>query len=64
MIPVSTDDEGLIVDDSLERKFAQYRPSLLYTIPTYNNPKGTTMGIERRQNISCICLTKSKKEIS
>lgn len=55
MIPVPTDDEGLIVDDNLERKFAQYRPSLLYTIPTYNNPKGTTMGIERRQ-LSVVCV--------
>lgn len=47
VVEVETDDGGLCVD-ALERELAAgTRPSLLYTVPICNNPKGTSMSVER-----------------
>lgn len=48
---VDMDAEGLDVD-GLERKVKLYRPKMLYTIPTFQNPTGRTIGLERRQRIA------------
>src|SRR5215510_2349029 len=52
-VPVSLDDEGLDVD-ALEREVKQLEaagtpPRFVYTIPTFNNPAGVTMSLDRRR---------------
>ena len=50
---VETDQEGMLPDalESAIQKAASQgrRPKLIYTIPTYQNPMGWTMTLERRQ---------------
>jgi 2-aminoadipate transaminase len=49
--PVGMDDEGLELDD-LERALRNGRkPALLYTIPTFQNPSGRTLAVERRRGL-------------
>jgi 2-aminoadipate transaminase len=43
---VETDEDG-VLPDSLERALAQ-KPKFLYVMPTFQNPRGTTMSLERR----------------
>ncbi len=43
---VETDEDGVLLD-SLERALAQ-KPKFLYVMPTFQNPRGTTMSLERR----------------
>lgn len=52
---VASDDDGLVLDD-LARIVAQLRrdgerPRLLYTIPTFNNPSGRNVSLERRTEL-------------
>jgi DNA-binding transcriptional MocR family regulator len=42
-------DEGGMRTDILERLLARYRPQLIYTLPTFQNPSGQVMSAERRQ---------------
>jgi len=51
IIPVEMDEEGLLTDD-LEAKIKQYKPKLLYTIPTFQNPSGRSLSAQRRQRIA------------
>ena len=49
------DDHGLVVDE-LERRLEQLsaegvRPKFLYTLPTFHNPAGVTMPLERRLSL-------------
>ena len=47
-LPVASDDEGLDVA-ALERAVAADRaPRLIYVVPEFSNPKGTTLSLERR----------------
>lgn len=53
LAPVPADAGGLRVD-ALEERLAELRregrrPCFLYTVPTYNNPTGVTMTLERRE---------------
>src|SRR5437588_5482590 len=50
VIGVPTDNEGIRVD-LLESILARHRPSLIYTIPTFQNPTGTVMSPERRRRL-------------
>ncbi len=52
MIGIPMDDEGMRAD-VLEQVLQQYsgRVKFIYTIPTFQNPTGRTMGQERRQQI-------------
>ncbi|MDL2217666.1 PLP-dependent aminotransferase family protein [Christensenellaceae bacterium OttesenSCG-928-M15] len=50
-VPVETDDEGVVIED-LEAKIKQYNPKLFYVIPTFQNPTGKTLGVERRKKIA------------
>lgn len=46
---VSCDDDGMTLEglaNALERK-----PKLVYVIPNFDNPRGTTMGLERRKKL-------------
>ena len=53
VVPVSMDDEGLD-PDALERELADGPVSFLYTIPTFQNPSGRTLSVERRRRIAAL----------
>jgi 2-aminoadipate transaminase len=46
-VQIKTDDEGLI-PESLEETVAKYPIKFIYTIPTFQNPSGKSIGIKRR----------------
>ncbi len=45
------DDRGLDPDNVDSTLMGQMNPAFLYTIPTFQNPTGTTMPIERREHL-------------
>ncbi|MCP3099211.1 PLP-dependent aminotransferase family protein [Myxococcus sp. K15C18031901] len=47
---VESDDEGMRIDD-LERVLATHKPKLLYVVANFQNPKGTTLSLERRKQM-------------
>jgi DNA-binding transcriptional MocR family regulator len=47
---VPIDDKGMRID-ILEQLLHRYRPKLVYTMPTFHNPTGTEMEIERRKKL-------------
>lgn len=51
LVPVESDDNGLLIDD-LEEKIRQYHPKMLYTIPTFQNPSGKTLPEDRREAVA------------
>lgn len=53
LIPVPCDDEG-ILPDALEEIVARERPKLLYTVPTFQNPTGRTLPVDRRAAVAKI----------
>ncbi|OJD40785.1 aromatic amino acid aminotransferase [Diplodia corticola] len=61
-VGVEMDDQGMIPDslwDTLENwdataRGGSPRPFLLYTVPTGQNPTGTTQSVQRRRNIYCV----------
>jgi 2-aminoadipate transaminase len=56
---IATDSDGMRIDelevtlDALEREGR--RPKLIYTVPTFQNPGGFTMSLERRRRMVEIC---------
>ncbi len=52
LLEAPVDDDGLIVEQlpDLVAK-AGRTPSVIYTVPTFQNPSGTTMTLERRQQL-------------
>ncbi|HBV68427.1 MAG TPA: PLP-dependent aminotransferase family protein [Clostridiales bacterium] len=50
-IPVHMDEDGMCVDD-LETKIIQHNPKMVYVIPTFQNPTGRTLSLERRKKIA------------
>ena len=48
LVGVPVDQNG-IRTDVLERVLTRYRPQLIYTLPTFQNPSGAVMDSERRQ---------------
>ncbi len=51
LVSVKMDDEGIIISD-LEEKIKLHKPKMLYTIPTFQNPSGKTLLVERRKMIA------------
>jgi 2-aminoadipate transaminase len=52
-IAIPMDDKGMIMDE-LEKKLEQNKKKsmdLIYTIPTFQNPSGVTMSLERRKQL-------------
>ena len=52
---VPTDDDGLIVD-ALEPILVQRDHKLLYSIPSFQNPQGTTLSLERRVRLAQLLI--------
>ena len=51
VIPCAMDDDGLIMED-VEENIKKYHPKMVYTIPTFQNPTGITMTLERRKKLA------------
>ncbi|MGW9452133.1 aminotransferase-like domain-containing protein [Streptomyces sp. NPDC055632] len=51
VVPVPTDEEG-IVPEALEEIAARENPTLLYVVPTFQNPTGRTLPAERRTAVA------------
>ena len=47
---IPMDEKGMKID-LLEQLLQRYRPKLIYTIPTFHNPTGTEMELERRTRL-------------
>ena len=60
---VPMDDDGLridLVEEALDRLAAEGRPpKLLYTIPSFQNPGGVTMSLERRERLIALATSAS-----
>ncbi len=50
-IACQTDDHGLVIED-VEARIKQYAPKMVYVIPTFQNPSGRTLSLERRQALA------------
>ncbi|MGE5678748.1 MAG: PLP-dependent aminotransferase family protein [Pseudomonadota bacterium] len=50
-IAVDMDDNGMVPED-LEEKVRKYDPKMIYVIPTFQNPTGRTLSLERREKIA------------
>ena len=51
MIGVDTDDDG-VIPEALEEAIRTHHPRMVYLIPTFQNPTGRTMPVERRQAVA------------
>lgn len=47
-ITIGSDNEGMRVDE-VERALMRSNPKLIYLVPDFDNPKGTTLSLERRR---------------
>jgi 2-aminoadipate transaminase len=56
---VSMDEEGLDLDALAEALDAGPAPAFVYTIPTFQNPSGRTLGVERRRALAELALERS-----
>jgi len=50
-VTVGSDEHGMRVDQ-LERAIKRSKPRLVYLVPTFQNPKGTTLALERREQLA------------
>ena len=50
LISAPVDGQG-VDTDRLEQWIAQHRPKLVYLIPTFGNPSGALLGLERRKRV-------------
>ncbi|MBP6772501.1 MAG: PLP-dependent aminotransferase family protein [Gemmatimonadaceae bacterium] len=50
VVGIPIDEHGIRID-ALRDALRQHRPALLYTIPSFQNPSGTTMSAERRAQL-------------
>ncbi|MFH2063747.1 MAG: PLP-dependent aminotransferase family protein [Pseudomonadota bacterium] len=54
-INLETDDDGLI-PSSLEKALSSHRVKFIYLVPTFQNPTGRTISLERRREIASIII--------
>jgi DNA-binding transcriptional MocR family regulator len=47
---LKTDAEGIVIE-GLESALSSLKPKLLYTVPTFGNPSGSTLSLERRRRL-------------
>ncbi|MDD4709886.1 MAG: PLP-dependent aminotransferase family protein [Eubacteriales bacterium] len=53
IVPVPMDENGIILEE-LEMLIQRHHPKMLYAIPTFQNPTGITMSMERRKAIAAL----------
>lgn len=53
LVAMPTDDEGVIVE-AAEALIKEHRPKLMYVIPTFQNPTGITLSLERRKALAAL----------
>ncbi len=51
---VEMDENGMIIED-LEEKIKKHKPKFVYTIPTFQNPTGKTLSLDRRIKMLEVC---------
>ena len=51
LVPVHSDEFGLD-PDHLEQFIQEVKPKMIYTIPTFQNPTGLTLSLERRKRVA------------
>lgn len=51
LVPCAMDHEGLILSD-VEEKIRRYSPKMIYTVPTFHNPTGVTLSLDRRNRLA------------
>lgn len=51
LVPVPSDENGIIIEE-LEQAIKKYHPKMLYIIPTFQNPTGRTLSLERRRRVA------------
>ena len=51
LVPVPSDEEGMDTD-KLEEAIRREHPKMIYVIPTFQNPTGRTLSLERRKRIA------------
>jgi 2-aminoadipate transaminase len=54
IVSVQSDDHGMDLDD-LEAKIRLHHPKLVYVIPTFSNPTGSSWSLEKRQGLLKLC---------
>ena len=52
-VQMETDEDGLI-PESMKAVIKEHRPKMVYLVPTFQNPTGRTVPLERRQQIAAI----------
>ncbi|MDD3022324.1 MAG: PLP-dependent aminotransferase family protein [Syntrophomonadaceae bacterium] len=52
-VAVATDEEGML-PEALEQAIIINRPKIIYLVPTFQNPTGRTMSLERRKRVAGI----------
>ncbi|MDR1272542.1 MAG: PLP-dependent aminotransferase family protein [Clostridiales Family XIII bacterium] len=50
-VSVAMDENGIVLED-LEAKIKEHNPKMLYTIPTFQNPTGYTLSLDRRKRVA------------
>lgn len=56
VIGIPIDEDGIRVD-ALQDALAHHRPAFLYTVPSFQNPTGTTMSAARRAQLMAVSRT-------
>lgn len=51
LVPVRTDENGMDPDD-VEAKIKEFNPKMVYVVPTFQNPTGITLNLERRKRLA------------
>lgn len=55
LVAVETDEHGML-PDALDAAIATHRPKFVYLIPTFQNPTGRSMPIDRRREVAEVLL--------
>lgn len=54
-VEIPLDEEGMRVDLLEEALLRGARPKFVYTVPTFHNPAGVTMSLDRRRRLVALC---------